>query len=394
MEKIKNMSLKKTIIIYMAIALVASTVLSFGMTHYAVNVQENVWFKYINKEEYSESVENESGNNYLTSIPRIQPKYMSDQDVFIVEFCDFVETWGDLMISFLFCTIAVVCFYREKLRVPLRELLQASNRISENDLNFEITYENKDEMGRLCKEFEKMRKELMNDKKKLWNMIEDERMLRSVIAHDIRAPIALVKGNLEILDEFLPLHKLTEEKMMNIVKKTTQHIEHLEHFVEMMRYLNNIVDLSPKYKRMTYKELAKKVFEIQKDLCEKNEKEYKFDYNDVTCEIEVDPVFVMEVEENLLTNALRYTKTRISVFFGLAEDYLELIVEDDGSGFQQAPQKLLQSYYKRKEEKGEIHYGLGLFISKSLCSAHKGELRLENKERGGAIAIARFNISR
>lgn len=106
MEKIKDLSLKATIIIYMAIALAISTVLSFGLTHYAVNVQENVWFKYVDKEEYMESVENESGNNYLTTIPRIHSKYMSDQDVFIVEVCDVIETWGALIISFLFCIIA------------------------------------------------------------------------------------------------------------------------------------------------------------------------------------------------------------------------------------------------------------------------------------------------
>ena len=61
-------------------------------------------------------------------------------------------------------------------------------------------------------------------------------------------------------------------------------------------------------------------------------------------------------------------------------------------GFQEVPQKLLQAYCKRKEEKGDVHYGLGLYISKSLCSAHRGELRLENMEHGGARAIARFEV--
>lgn len=376
----------------MAIALAISTVLSFGLTHYAVNVQENVWFKYVDKEEYMESVENESGNNYLTTIPRIQSKYMSDQDVFIVEVCDVIETWGALIISFFFCTIAIILFYRKKLRIPLRVLLEASNLISENDLTFEITYESKDEMGHLCKEFEKMRRELVNNKKKIWNLIEDERTLRSAIAHDIRTPIALVKGNLEIIDEFFPLHKLSEEKVVEIVTKTIQHVEHLEHFVDMMKYLNSIVDMEPEYKKMAYKELAKKVYEIQKDLCEKSKKDFKFEHNDVDCVMKVDSVFVIEVEENLLTNALRYAQNKVTVSLEMAGDYLELVVEDDGPGFQEVPQKLLQVYCKRKEEKGDVHYGLGLYISKSLCSAHRGELRLENMEHGGARAIARFEV--
>ena len=394
MEKIKNLSLKMTIIIYMAIALAISTVLSFGLTNYAVNVQEDVWFKYVNQDEYIESIENENGNNYLTAIPRIQSKYMSEGDIFIVEVCDAIETWSDLTVSFLSCTIAVFLFYRQKLRIPLRALSEASNRISENDLAFEIAYENKDEMGQLCKDFEKMRKELINNKKKIWSMIEDERTLRSAIAHDIRTPITLIKGNLEIVDEFFPLHKLSDEKMAEIVNKTIQHVEHLERFVDMMKYLNSIVDIEPEYKEMTYKELESKVYEIQKDLCEKNKIEFEYEHNDVDCMLKVDPGFLIEVEENLLTNALRYARNKISVSLGMAGDYLELVIEDDGPGFQEAPQKFLQAYSKSKKEKGDIHYGLGLYISKSLCSAHRGELRLENMEHGGARATAIFEIGK
>ena len=65
MEKMKNLSLKMTIILYMAIALAVSAVIGFALTNCAVNVQEDVWFKYINKEEYIQSVKNENGNNYL-----------------------------------------------------------------------------------------------------------------------------------------------------------------------------------------------------------------------------------------------------------------------------------------------------------------------------------------
>ena len=382
----------------MALALVISTVLSLGLTNYAGDVQENIWFKYINQEEYIESVENEDGNNYLTVIPRIQSKYMSKKDIFIVEFCDIIETWGDLAISFLSCTIAIFLFYRKKLRRPLRMLLEASSRISENDLDFKVTYENNDEMGYLCKEFEKMRKELMNNKKKLWNMLEDERTLRSAIAHDIRTPITLIKGNLEIVDEFFPLHKLSNEKVAEIISKTIQHTEHLEHFVDMMKYLNSIVDIEPEYKMVPYQELGTKVYDIQKALCEKNKKEFRYEYNNLECILNVDPAFVMEVEENLLTNALRYARNKISVSLGMAGDYLELVIEDDGPGFQEAPQKFLQAYCKSKKEKEdgeeEIHYGLGLYISKSLCSAHGGKLRLENMEYGGARAIAIFEIGK
>ena len=49
-----------------------------------------------------------------------------------------------------------------------------------------VSYENKDEMGTLCKEFEMMRSDLADNNRKMWRMIDDEKALRNAIAHDIR----------------------------------------------------------------------------------------------------------------------------------------------------------------------------------------------------------------
>ncbi len=392
MEKIRNLSLKATIILYMAVALGISTAFSFGLTNYAKHTQENIWYKYVDKEEYAESVEKENGSNYLASIPRIRSRLMSDKDVFIVEACDVIETWGDLFISFLFCIIAVSLFYQKKLKRPLRVLMEASNRISSNDLSFEISYANQDEMGQLCKEFEEMRGELVRNKKKLWSLVEDERTLRSAIAHDIRTPIALIKGNLEIIDEFYPLHRLSEEHAGEMIGKTIRYVDHLEHFVGMMKSLNRLVDMTPQYKELSYQEVLGIVYEILKDLCKKNEKIFEFQHDTADCILKIDPVFLMEVEENLLNNAIQYATKKITGTLTMQEDRMVLAIEDDGPGFQKPPQKLLQAYSKRKEENGSVHYGLGLFISKSLCAAHGGELRLENLKTGGARAEAVFGI--
>ena len=38
----------------------------------------------------------------------------------------------------------------------------------------------------------------------------------------------------------------------------------------MMKYLNSIVDIEPEYETLTYKTLGTKVYEVQRQLCEKN----------------------------------------------------------------------------------------------------------------------------
>jgi K+-sensing histidine kinase KdpD len=316
---------------------------------------------------------------------------MTDKEVFVTEFCDFTETWGALLITFLVCCIAVFLFYRNKMRIPLRELKAASDHISKNDLTYEIDYKCNDEMGTLCKDFEKMRSELIKNEKKVWNLIEDDRTLRSSIAHDIRTPITLIKGNLEMIDEFLPEKKIDEKKTIELINTTMQHVDHLEHFVEMMKGLNSIVDVEPDYKSQKFSELAQKVQDIQKTLCEKSNIKHVFSQSDTDRNVEVDQMFIIEVAENLLNNSLRYAKSNINVSLLLNERYIELIVEDDGEGFKDNPKELMQAYNK-SEEDGQIHYGLGLYISKSLCNAHNGKLKLDNNESGGARAVATFEV--
>ncbi|MBR6403482.1 MAG: HAMP domain-containing histidine kinase [Eubacterium sp.] len=387
MEKLKNLSLKSTIILYMGIAMLISTPLSLVVYNSADRTQQNIWIKYI--DEAYLNLEKEHGD--MMKIPRVSSSIMTEEEVFVVELCDFIESWGPLLISFLGCCIAVFLFYRNKMRIPLKELKSASDHISKNDLTYEIDYRCDDEMGTLCKDFEKMRSELVKNEKKVWNLIDDERTLRSSIAHDIRTPITLIKGNLEMIDEFLPEKKIDEKKTIELISTTMQHVDHLEHFVEMMKGLNSIVDVEPEYKRIKYCELARNVQEVQKTLCEKNNIGYIFSKDDIDRDIEIDQMFVIEVAENLLNNAIRYAKSNITVLLQLSERYINLVVEDDGEGFKGNPNELMQAYNKSEEE-GQTHYGLGLYISKSLCNAHNGKLQLDNNESGGARAVATFEI--
>jgi len=65
--------------------------------------------------------------------------------------------YGFLVFSVPGVVIAVLLFYRNKIQKPLQELEAAYRRIEENDLDFHISYENRDELGQLCAGFERMR---------------------------------------------------------------------------------------------------------------------------------------------------------------------------------------------------------------------------------------------
>ena len=54
MGKIKNLSLRKTIVLYMIISLIISFYLSALIMRIASTVQNNIWWNYVDQEEYFE----------------------------------------------------------------------------------------------------------------------------------------------------------------------------------------------------------------------------------------------------------------------------------------------------------------------------------------------------
>ena len=203
MEKIKNLSLRKTIVLYMIVSLIVSFYLSALIMRMAATIQDDIWWKYVDQEKYFEMAEGD-GRKYLTDVPRPNSYEMKKFDYHVSEICDFLQTFTVLIVSVVGNIIAVFLFYKHKLKNPIEELELASQQVGRNNLDFHITYENKDEMGRLCEEFERMKEQLAENNHQLWKIIEEEKALRAAIAHDIRSPLSVLAGYQEMLSEYLP----------------------------------------------------------------------------------------------------------------------------------------------------------------------------------------------
>ena len=99
-----------------------------------------------------------------------------------------------------FCIIAAaLLFYRNRLKKPLAQLRAASEKIANNDLDFSIDYDRKDELGQLCASFETMRATLADNFSKMWRQVEERKALNAAFAHDLRTPLTVLKGYNEML---------------------------------------------------------------------------------------------------------------------------------------------------------------------------------------------------
>lgn len=389
MDKIRNLSVRKTIFLYMAIALFCSFFLSEVIVRIAERTQIHVWWNYVDKEAYFEAVENE-GPGCAADISRPSAYQMTQSDLFVSELCDFLQTFTVLILSMTGSCVAVLLIYQNKLRQPIEELAQASKRIAENHLDFCISYENKDEMGILCREFERMREQLVRNNQALWRTIEEEKMLRAAIAHDIRAPLSVLKGYQEMLTEYLPSEDIDMGQVMEMLSESGRQIERMDAFVEAMRKLSSLGNRELTPGNISARELEK---DIRAELAVL-EKEYgkqcllqAQESEEVFCG---DKEIILEVTENLLSNALRYGKQQITITLKIGYAELSICVRDDGNGFREDAEKITEAFYGQNVKDSLKHAGMGMYISRLYCERHGGKLILGNKEQGGAVVTAIF----
>ena len=105
----------------------------------------------------------------------------------------------------------------------------------------------------------------------------------------------------------------------------------------------------------------------------------------------IDKEIVIQVFENLISNAIRYAKTNIDLIFESFNNIFSISVSDDGPGFSQDDlEKAANPYYRGKNTSDDIHFGLGLNICKILCEIHHGTLIFKNNENNGGYVKATF----
>ncbi|MET0028839.1 MAG: HAMP domain-containing sensor histidine kinase [Candidatus Thiodiazotropha sp.] len=115
------------------------------------------------------------------------------------------------------------------------------------------------------------------------------------------------------------------------------------------------------------------------------------------CDVDLSGYFdewlIRGVINNLIGNALRYTRTQISLSAEMIDDYLVIRIEDDGSGFPPAMIEA-QAAFNRNKTLAEGHTQLGIYFASMVAHAHKngdrsGSVHLENNHKleGGCSSI-------
>ena len=391
MGKIKTKSLRTSIAVTFLVTICVIALLS-SITIFAANqVQHEILKKRYMTINSPDFQMDENTGNYILDIDNnnITWQPLSTWDT-VVYYGSYAAMVG-LPVFYIAVGIgaAAAVYYRKKLRNPITQLQNGVERIQEDNLDFHIEYDGDDELGRLCCSMEKMRRELRQKHKALWESLEQRKLLNASVAHDLRTPITVLKGYLDYLEKNIPQDKLTEDMLLDTVSSMQGAASRLELYVESVRDIEKIENIEIEKRSENVKLLLN---ELRSHVLQLAGNKEIIISNDITVDkIQIDKGVFFRILENLLQNALRYAEKQVSINLSHKKDFLILTVKDDGKGFSAADlEKATTVFYSNDKEKQ--HFGIGLSVCKILCEKHGGLLYVGNQKEKGACVTAKLKI--
>ena len=323
---------------------------------------------------------------YYVYVPTTGPAYQAINLLIIVM----------VPIVFGVCFIlASHAFYKRKLQRPIQAMDEAARRIAEGDLSVSTPAPcagSKSELDRLCASFETMRDALERNNKAMWRMAENRRKANAAFAHDLRTPLTVLKGRAEMLSTFAPEGLVDAEQLAEASSAMTRQTERLQRYVESMKDLVDMDECSVAPHAGNVGVWFVRAAAEASDLAHAAGKDFEAKAKGLPRFASFDDIALSRVVENILSNALRYAGSKVSLACEWDEGVLTVRVSDDGPGFaDDALAHGCEPFWREASEKrreDSVHFGLGLNICAELCEKHGGGVKLSNAESGGAVVEA------
>ena len=204
------------------------------------------------------------------------------------------------------------------------------------------------------------------------------------LAHEIRNPLASLKGASELLDN--TVDKIERTKLIKILSHDVERIERL--ITDYSQMLKDEASLSrEKMKVLDIQNLIKNVVEEFNSNNSVSEKNIKFFINKKNLNGQKLKLLGIEnrleqVLANLFDNAVSFSPKNGEInidLFGNKENII-IKIRDNGPGFSEInTEKIFKRFYSNRPEKFGEHSGLGLNIVKSIVEMHGGNVRALNR---------------
>ena len=257
------------------------------------------------------------------------------------------------------------------LKREIHKIAMANDNISRMDLDYEREYSKYKEIDGVLVSIDVLAENLKQSLGEQWDMQVKQKELVEQLTHDIRTPITLIKGNLELLKEENP--GLSSDRFADI----SNGIDRLEKYIDKLKKFSYTMEGK---KDVVSNEVILYWIEIMSGICRLNGLNLEIIKSECS-NIKLDKEEVAVALQNIVTNAVEYSKkgSKITVEFKDEPEEFILTVRDEGTGFNKDLLPLLtEKFISGKVKDKSNKHGLGLWVVKNIVSANNGNLYLKN----------------
>lgn len=293
-----------------------------------------------------------------------------------------LQFWGLLLSATLSLAIAYL-ISRRSLR-GMRALYEVCDRVAAGDLKQRIPIKgNDDDIDHIAQAINHMLDQIEQ-------LMEGVREVSDAIAHDLKTPLARLRGQLELL---LSIPDRSDEAIDAVIAEADQ-------VLNAFNALLRIAQLEQGTRRQAFIHFDfKVVLEQARDIYELvfAEKNIRFEIDPTTAQFPVygDRELWLQAVSNLLDNAYKYTPEGGCVALRLQRDesFVQLQIRDSGPGIPRGEHKnVFKRFYRLDKHRSQKGTGLGLSLVAAVCKVHQAAIELDNDE--GLIVRIRIPLDK
>jgi len=205
------------------------------------------------------------------------------------------------------------------------------------------------------------------------------------VAHDLRTPLARLRGTAEVALAPGADPAAAGEALADCVEESER----------LLNMLNTLMDITEaeagmmKLRREPFDlcQLAREVLELYEYVAEEKQITLRADLPPLPVTAQVDPVRMRQVFANLVDNAIKYTPEggRVTLTVRDGPDEAQASFQDTGMGIPpEEREKIWLRLYRGDKSRSQRGLGLGLSLVKAVVEAHRGKVELSTEVNQGS----------
>ena len=296
---------------------------------------------------------------------------------------------GSMIVSILLIFIALTFYYANKLRQQLRPILRATEKISQQDLDFQTSQSTIKEFNQVLSGLDHMRVALRESLMENWKAEQDKQNQISALTHDLKTPLTVARGNAELL-AMTPLGA----EQMDLLEHFQKGITQVDSYVKELSELNKTsLTKTLTLEDISVRKFVEDIYDQTLSLAQTKQINVVFDKKENKKKIigHWDRSLLNRAFMNIISNAVEHTPSgsQLLLTARVEEDEFKFICLDSGPGFSlESLEKATQLFYQEdKSRQSRNHSGLGLTIANDIIRLHHGSLALSNDDSTGGAKV-------